>query len=121
MALTFLPRPLKWRPLWLAMGWALVIAVTVISLWPRLPKVPVGHFDKFGHFTAYFILMAWFGFLYLRGSHVLIASALVALGVVLEVAQHFTGYRVFEVADIGVNMLGVVMAAALARATYARA
>lgn len=115
------PRPLSWRPLWLTIGWAIVVAVIALSLWPRLPRVDVDQFDKIGHFTAYFVMMGWFGFLYLRESHKWIALALVALGVTLEVAQYFSGYRAFELMDIGVNTIGVLIAYSITRRfTFAR-
>lgn len=109
------PRPLRWRPLWLAIGWLIVAAVVMLSLWPRLPRVDVDQFDKIGHFTAYFVMMGWFGFLYLRESHKWIALALVALGITLEIAQYFSGYRAFELMDIGVNSVGVIIAYSITR------
>ncbi len=115
------PRPLRWRPLWLACGWAIVAAVVALSLWPNLPRVDVNQFDKIGHFVAYFVMMGWFGFLYLHESHKWILLALVALGVTLEIAQYFIGYRAFELLDIFVNACGVVFAFTLARFAFSRA
>lgn len=118
----FSPRPLRLRPLWLTIGWVIVVAVIALSLWPKLPRVDVDQFDKIGHFTAYFVMMGWFGVLYLRDSHKWIALALIALGIALEVAQYFSGYRAFELMDIGVNTGGVLIAYSITRRfTVARA
>lgn len=107
------------RPAWLAVGWALVIAVGYLSLAPSLPKVDVGHFDKVGHFLAYFALMSWFGFVYLRASHRLIGVQLVTLGVLLEGAQWAFGHRAIELLDVAANVAGIVAGWLLAGTRFA--
>jgi VanZ family protein len=115
------PRPLKWRPLWLAIGWLLVAVVVALSLTPKLPKVAAGidHADKIGHFLAYFALMSWFGFIYRPSAHAWIALLLVLLGVALEIVQYFTAYRWFSFADMVANALGVMAGFAFARTRFA--
>lgn len=115
-------RPLRWRLPWLIIGWMLVGGVVWVSLTPRLPvpDVPLAFLDKAGHFTAYFILMAWYAFLYLRPAHRWIAVALVLLGVALEGAQHISGYRMFEVGDIIADSVGVAFGFLLARTRFER-
>jgi uncharacterized membrane protein len=114
-------RPLRWRPLWLGIGWALVAAVIFISLTPRMPRIDadIMHLDKLGHFTAYFVVMSWFGFIYLRNAHLWIAGLLIAMGLGLEIAQHLSGYRAFEWADMAANASGVLAGLLLARSRFA--
>lgn len=116
----FPTRPLKWRSVWFAIGWLLVAVVVALSLAPRLPRVDVGveHLDKIGHFTAYFALMCWFGFIYLRNAYVWIAVMLIAMGVLLESAQYLLGHRHFEVADIFANTVGVAAGLLFARTRF---
>ncbi len=113
------PRPLKWRPLWLVIGWLLVGLVVYLSLAPQLPQVDIRNFDKVGHFLAYFALMSWFAFIYARNAHLWIGVMLVIMGIALEIGQYLTGYRAFEIADIVVNTLGVMAGMLLARTRFA--
>ena len=57
---------------------------------------------------AYFVLMSWFANLYPGLSvRARFAAGFIALGVVLEFVQLWTGYRSFEVADMTAGALGV--------------
>ena len=70
--------------------------------------------DKFEHFLAYFVLMAWFAGLYPRGKHVLVAVALVGLGTALDILQGTaTRTRSFELLDIAADSVGIVVALVL--------
>jgi VanZ family protein len=93
----------------LLLGSLLVLAVIFGSLLPgpSLPKVSVG--DKVEHAAAYFSLMVWFGGLYPRNRHWLIALALVGLGVALDLLQLTTETRQFDVADIAANSFGILV------------
>lgn len=105
------------RSLYLAIGWALVLSVLVLSLWPdvSVPDVGVSWNDKLGHFIAYLVLMLWFALPYPRPRHLWIGFRLVALGILIEILQWLSGYRYFELADIGADTLGVVAGWLLAR------
>ena len=102
--------PLHLRPLWLAVGWAGVALVIYLSLTSSpLPSGEVLGFD-FAHAVAYACLMFWFAQLYEgRGERAVIAVALAALGVALEVLQGWTGYRGFSYADMRDDALGVAL------------
>lgn len=100
------PPVLKLRLLWLAMGWAMLVAVVVLSLIPVNVDMAEGG-DKWLHFIAYGSLMFWFCLLHDRQWR--IAVAFVALGILLEFAQGQTGYRSFEYADMIANGLGVIL------------
>ncbi len=96
------------RPLWLALGWILLLLVIYLSLTPDPLTLPTHHGDKFSHAFAYFVLMSWFANLYGRLSHRAgLAAGFIALGVLLEFLQLWTGYRSFDVTDMEAGALGV--------------
>jgi VanZ family protein len=59
------------------------------------------------HAGSYCLLMIWFAGLYARRRHVLIAAVLLMLGLVLEILQHRTSYRMFDLTDMLANAVGV--------------
>jgi VanZ family protein len=100
---------LKWTPVWLAVGWLLVATVIVLSLIRLGVEMPGQQSDKLGHFLAYGTLMFWFAQIYrIARTRLVIAVGLALMGVALEIAQGFTGYRSFEYADMAANSVGVV-------------
>ena len=103
------------RPLWLAVGWMGVLLIIYLSLTPVPIKVHADEGDKLLHMAAYLVLMSWFVNLYeTPPARILCAAGCIALGVGLECAQGWTGYRSFEVADMTANTAGVVVAWILA-------
>lgn len=88
----------------------LVAVIVALSLWPDLsvPDIGGNWSDKLGHISAYLLLMLWFAQAFARPRHFLVGFRLVALGVLIEVLQWLSGYRYFELADIGANTLGVL-------------
>jgi VanZ family protein len=98
------------RPVWLALGWGLVVAIIWLSLTPSPPQVDFEQSDKVGHFLAYGSLMFWFSQLYVaRRTRLAYAAAFAAMGVALEFIQGWTGYRDFEVYDMLANGTGVAL------------
>lgn len=96
------------RRLWLALGWALVLGVIVLSVTPDPIQIPVVEGDKLGHLLAYGTLMVWFANLYAESNRrVMLAIGFVAMGIILEFVQRWTGYRTFEIADMAANATGV--------------
>jgi len=103
------------RQLWLVVGWLLVLLVIVLSLAPISIEVPVSEGDKLNHALAYATLMLWFAHTHEAPvRRAVLAIGLVALGIALEFAQGWTGYRSFEVADMAANAVGVAIGWALA-------
>ncbi len=97
---------------WLAVGWALVALVVWASLSPQPPPTPDIHLgDKLAHLLAYGVLMGWFAQIYPASTtrHG-IAAGFVFMGVVLEYLQGLLGGRLFEIADMAANTLGVALA-----------
>jgi VanZ family protein len=94
--------------LWLLLGWMLVLLVIYLSLMPDPVTLPIREGDKLEHAFAYFVLMSWFANLYARMSvRASFAAGFIALGVLLEFVQLWTGYRSFEVSDMTAGALGV--------------
>jgi VanZ family protein len=101
---------LRWTTTWLAIGWLLVATVIVLSLVKLGTQPPRAHSDKVGHVLAYATLMFWFAQIYSRErTKLFIAIGLVLMGIALEIAQEYTGYRTFDYADIAANSFGVVI------------
>ena len=101
---------LRFRPLWLAIGWALVLSIVYLSLTPQPVSIPVEHGDKMGHVAAYAALMLWFMQLYSGvTARILLAGSFVAMGVGLEFAQLLTATRTFEIADMVADTTGVAI------------
>lgn len=104
MQLTALPR--SYRPIWLLLGWGMVLSIAVLSLIPL--EVDLGHGrDKLAHFTAYGGMSFWFGMLFGgRVRQLGIAIAFAAMGAGIEFLQGMTDYRDFELADMVANAMG---------------
>ena len=103
-------RPITLRRVWRVIGGGLILLVIWLSLTPHPIEIPVEQGDKLGHLAAYGTLMFWFAQLDARQrTRLAYAVAFVALGVALEFAQGLTDYRVFEVADMVANAVGVLL------------
>jgi VanZ family protein len=106
------PRSIPLRRPRLLLGWLMIAVILLLSLWPSvpMPNLGISWTDKLGHFIAYFVLMGWFALLYRPSAHPVLALRVIALGIVIEILQWFSGYRYFELADIAANTLGVLAA-----------
>jgi VanZ family protein len=107
--------PLRHPRVWTLLGWGLVVAVVVGSLVPAglLRPLTVALSDKVLHAGSYCLLMMWFGGLYPRNRHPLVAVALLALGTGLDLLQLDTATRRFELADIAADAVGILIGLAL--------
>ena len=77
-------------------------------VWGSLtPSPPAAGNDKVGHFVVYGVLMFWFAQLYAR--RLPFAAGFIALGIALEFAQGWLGYRSFELYDMLANGAGVLL------------
>ena len=110
----------QYRPLWLAIGWALIASVVLLSLVSLPVSPPQAQSDKVGHVIAYAVLMFWFCQLYTRRrARFVLALALLGMGCGLEFVQHVVG-RSFEYQDMLANAAGIAAgwAAAPPRTPY---
>jgi len=111
------PPRLKWRPLWLTLGWLWVIAILWLSLTPTPPRIDLPEGDKLGHGLSYALLMFWFCQLHVsRAARVGYALGFIAMGVAIEFVQRATGYRSFELLDMAADAVGVLVGWLIARA-----
>ncbi len=102
---------LRWRPLWLALGWVLAAVILALSLMSGPPQpIWFAHADKLEHALAFFLLTAWFIQLY-RGPRRWAHAALFTLfGVAIEFLQGAGGIRHFEIADMIADVTGIGLA-----------
>lgn len=100
------------RRVWLATGWLWVVGVWILSLMPMPPQPLTFEFsDKLEHAAAYAWLMGWFAVAYRGCARLRAALALMAMGLAVEIAQGWSGYRYFEWADVLADAAGVALAA----------
>jgi VanZ family protein len=100
---------LRFPRLWLSLGWIAVAAATVACLVPvpQLPQAPEVN-DKTAHFIAYLVLSVWFAGIYQRSRYWIIAVALIAMGILIELAQQAMGLgRHADLRDVFANCSGV--------------
>ena len=104
-------KQLKYLRFWLILGWGMVFLVVIMSVIPSPAALDVlTTRDKFVHFFAYFVLMLWFGGIYLSGrKYLILGLALILIGIILELLQGMTSYRYFEYKDMIVNGFGVLL------------
>lgn len=100
-----MPLVLARRNLWLTLGWGLLLAVIYLSLTPKPPSADISQIDKLGHFLAYAALMGWWSQLDSRHCRLVLWFSL--LGLALEIAQSFTGFREGDVFDMAANSAGI--------------
>jgi len=108
---------LRYRKLWLSIGYLLIVVVVFLSLTSNPVQIDTNfpYQDKLFHALAYFSLTFWFMQIYHIRHHVLQwAIFFLCLGLLLEYLQGFDSNRYSEVGDMLANTLGVVVAAALA-------
>ncbi len=95
--------------IWLMIGWGMVMGIILLSLVPvpdagvELPS------DKLLHLVAYALLMGWFVQLYRGSARRAFALGFICLGIVLELLQGMTPYRMFEWWDMVANGSGVAL------------
>jgi VanZ family protein len=100
---------LRFRYVWLLMGWLLVLFIVYESLTPHPVEIQIEQGDKIGHATAYLALMSWFANIYEDTSErVACVLGCIALAVGLEFAQRLTATRTYEVADMAAGAAGVL-------------
>jgi len=106
---------LRYRALYLSIGFGLVGLVIYLSLGSDAPDLGRVEDVKSGHFIAYFVLMLWFAQIFQSWKlRLAIGVALTLMGIGLEYAQGMTTYRTFAYTDMRDNALGVVLGLAAA-------
>lgn len=106
--------PLRYPWAWWALGSLLAAGIAVGSLVPGEYLQAISIRDKVLHALAYFALTLWFSGLYRRERYWLVAIAIFAFGLALDVAQAGTSSRSYDLADVTANAGGILLALALA-------
>ena len=112
---------LRYRKLWLGIGYFLIILVIFLSLTSSPVEIDskLPYQDKLFHALAYFSLTFWFMQIYHIKHHVTgWAIFFLSLGLLLEYLQSFDPERYSEVGDMIANTIGVVAAAILSRTRF---
>lgn len=106
---------LRYAPIWLTLGCALVLTVVMLSV-IDVPQ-PVHEImlnDKLAHLCVYAGLMGWFAQLFRNDlMRLVLVFGFVVLGIGVEFLQSLTSTRQFEVLDMIANASGVLLAWAL--------
>ena len=107
---------LRYRKLWLGIGYFLIILVIFLSLTSSPVEIDteLPYLDKLFHALAYFSLTFWFMQIYHIKHHVIRwAIFFLSLGLLLEYLQSFDPERYSEVGDMVANTLGVMLGVGL--------
>lgn len=107
---------LRYRSLWLVLGWLQVAGIIYLSLTSHPPPGPdLPNFDKIAHLGAYGLLMFWFCQIYPTWRmRTIISVSFVCMGISLEFLQGWSGVRMFEYWDMVANTAGVVLGGVMA-------
>lgn len=112
-------RSLKYKTLWLVIGYAMVLFVVYSSLTSSPMGSGIYVSDKFLHTVGYFGLMGWFVQLYQeRKAQLYLAVIFISMGVLLEFLQDLGGVRYFEFNDMLANAAGVLLAFMLVKTPF---
>lgn len=112
---------LKLKPLWLLIGFSLILFVVVQSLTPSPVDIGVQFWDKSLHTIGYFVLMSWFMQIYHSQKAKLFWSLFfICMGVGLEFLQDLGGVRHYEINDMIANCLGVAIGLLLSYTVFSK-
>jgi len=111
---------LKLKPLWLIIGYIMVVFVIYSSLdTAPIVLMTFDNSDKLLHITAYFGLMGWFLQIYhSKKMHFILACLFIAMGVSLEFLQGMGGVREFDIYDMLANASGVFIGLLLVKTPF---
>jgi len=102
---------LKYKKLWLSIGYLMIIFVIYSSLTPSPVEMNIEGSDKLMHMIGYFGLLGWFVQIYQQKKvQLILAAVFICMGVALEFLQELGGVRYFELSDMLANTTGVLIA-----------
>src|SRR5215831_16575243 len=102
--------PLRFPRLWLGLGWFFVALALFFCLIPGGIPGTGNVNDKLMHVLGYVALTVWFTGIYPRSRYAVIALALLAMGVAVEILQWVMDIgRVAEVRDVVADAIGIAI------------
>ena len=103
-------------------GGLYVTFIIIMSLVPFTirPEIDPTEQTVASHFTAYFLMMLWYAWIYPARTYLRLAIIFILLGFGLECVQEFLETREFQVVDIFFNTMGVSFAWLVAKFSFAR-
>lgn len=87
-----------------------LIAITILATVPLEYPVVAGINDKANHILAFFVLalLADYSYPEKKGNRFIFLS-LLGYGIAIEGIQYFLPYRMFSVADVGADAIGLIL------------
>jgi len=108
-------RPLRYRRIWLALGFLGVAVMLVLSLAPNVGGPTFSGADKIEHTVGYIAMTSWFAALFERRGYWLLALLLLLLGIGVEFAQEWMSIgRMGDWRDVVANTIGIGLALLIA-------
>jgi VanZ family protein len=105
---------LRLAPFWWAIGWAIVVFITVSTLEPPRYVPNLHMWDKLEHASAFFAMTCWFGGLVRRKRYLWVVFSMLLFGAGIEVVQGLMRVgRTADVWDFAADSVGTTVALAL--------
>lgn len=105
---------LRLARLWWAVGWGMVLYITVCCLEPARYVPNLHLWDKAEHALAFFGMSLWFGGLVRRSRYPVIAALMLVFGGAIEIAQGVMGLgRDADILDWVADAVGIASALSL--------
>jgi len=92
--------------------WLACLTVIILSLTPieQFPPQLIDWWDKAQHAIAFFVLSCLGFIAYYSKPKQIIVVALLLLGIAIEIAQNWLGWRYGDIADVLANLSGIAIA-----------
>ncbi len=100
-------RPLRFKWFWLGGGLGCVALILMLALAPMSGRLPSLGSDKLAHFLGFVFLTVWFMGVVQASLALRVVVALAGYGLLIELLQSFTAYRVAETYDVAADFLGI--------------
>lgn len=101
--------PLRYAHLWTILGAILLAVVLGLALMPEPGQLPINYNDKFAHAFAFMALMVWFSGVVEMRRLPMLATCLLAYGILIELLQALTATRHPELLDLGADAVGILL------------
>jgi hypothetical protein len=112
---------LRYRRAWMAVGIAMLLAITIVCLMPSTALPQTGISDKSEHALAFGAVAFWFGSILMRYDVPWLAVLLVAFGALIEISQAAMGWgRSGDIKDLLADSVGIALGIGIAMTPLGR-